>query len=122
LLLLPLALGFIVYLEATHSAAFVLADGATCGELMASGVVTAVPLLLFTAAARRLRFSTLGFLQYLAPTIQFGLAVTRFGEPMTAEKLAAFGCIWTAVAIYSFDSLRSFQQQRSESLRPVPVE
>ncbi|HEV3138158.1 MAG TPA: EamA family transporter RarD [Pirellulales bacterium] len=123
LLLLPLSVGFIVYLEATHVAAFVVSDAATCGKLMASGVVTAVPLLLFTAAARRLRFSTLGFLQYLAPTIQFGLAVTRFGEPMTAEKLAAFGCIWMAVAIYSIDSLRSYQQQRSsESLRPVPVE
>jgi chloramphenicol-sensitive protein RarD len=122
LLLLPVALAYIGYIEATHSAAFVLSDGATCAKLMASGVVTAVPLLLFTAAARRLRFSTLGFLQYLAPTIQFGLAVTRFGESMTAEGLAAFGCIWTAVAIYSFDSLRSYQQQRSESLRPVPME
>ena len=122
MLLLPLALVYIAYIEAAGSAAFVWGDGATCGKLMASGVVTAVPLLLFTAAARRLRFSTLGFLQYLAPTIQFGLAVTRFGEPMTAEKLAAFGCIWTAVGIYSLDSLRSYHEQRGELLRPVPVE
>jgi chloramphenicol-sensitive protein RarD len=122
MLLLPIALTYIAYLEATHTAAFVVENAAICVTLMASGIVTAVPLLLFTAAARRLRFSTLGFLQYLAPTVQFALAVTLFAEPMSSEKLAAFGCIWAAVAIYSIDSLRSFQQQRTEPPRPVPME
>jgi len=48
--------------------------------------------------------------------------VLWFGKPMDREKLAAFGCIWAAVAIYSIDSLRSYQQQRSQSLQPVPLE
>ena len=124
ILLAPLALGYILFLEAAGRSAFVLGDPATCGKLMVSSVVTAVPLLLFAAAARRLRFSTLGFLQYLAPTAQFLLAVFAFGELMTPIKWTAMSCIWAAVAIYSIDSLRSFQQQRSAPLasEPAPVD
>jgi chloramphenicol-sensitive protein RarD len=88
-----------------------------CLLLAASGIVTAVPLLLFAAAARRLRFATLGFLQYLAPSIQFLLAVFAFGEAMTPIKWAAMSLIWTAVAIYSIDSLRVYRQQRGEMAR-----
>ncbi len=122
MLLLPLALGYLVYLAATHQSMFVLSDPSLCIKLMASGGVTAVPLLLFTAAARRLRFSTLGFLQYLAPTVQFALAVTWFGESMTLEKLVSFGFIWGAVAIYSIDSLLAYRNQRGEAARPVPMD
>ncbi len=122
ILLLPLALAYIALIEMKGSAAFVFVDPRTCIKLMASGVVTAVPLLLFTAAARRLRFSTLGFLQYLAPTIQFLLAVLLFNEPLSSEKLMAFGFIWTAVGLYSYDSLRSYQQQRSALLTPAPAD
>jgi chloramphenicol-sensitive protein RarD len=76
-----------------------------------------VPLLLFAAAARRLRFSTLGFLQYLAPTTQFLLAVFAFGELMTPLKWTALSLIWIAVAIYSIDSLRVYQRQRGAMLK-----
>lgn len=124
LLVAPLAIAYIAWLEFEGRSAFVLSDTLTCLKLMASGVVTAAPLLLFTAAARRLRFSTLGFLQYLAPTMQFILAVTLFGEPLSDQKVAALACIWTAVVIYSFDSLRHYQAERSaaEAMEPVAVD
>jgi len=65
-----------------------------------AGIVTATPLLLFTAAAKRLRYSTLGMLQFLAPTLQFLLAVSIYGEPFTRAHGIAFGAIWTALALY----------------------
>jgi len=65
-----------------------------------AGIVTATPLLLFTAAAKRLRYSTLGMLQFLAPTLQFLLAVSIYGEPFTRAHAIAFGAIWTALALY----------------------
>jgi chloramphenicol-sensitive protein RarD len=89
---------------------------------MASGVVTAVPLILFAAAARRLRFSTLGILQYLAPTLQFLLAVGLFHEPLSTTKIVALGLIWTAVGIYLVDALRSFQAERRQLVAPVPAD
>jgi chloramphenicol-sensitive protein RarD len=71
--------------------------------LFAAGVVTAVPLLCFGAAARRLPLSTLGFLQYLAPTIQFLLAVLYLGEPFHFEQKVSFGLIWSALAIVTLE-------------------
>ena len=65
-----------------------------------------MPLLLFTAAARRLPYSTLGFLQYVAPSLQFLLAVLVFGEPLTRAHAICFGAIWTALAIFSFEGWR----------------
>lgn len=69
--------------------------------LAAAGVVTAVPLLLFAAAARRLRYSTLGLLQYLAPTLQFILAITVFGEHMTLAHATCFALIWAGLFLYA---------------------
>jgi chloramphenicol-sensitive protein RarD len=65
-----------------------------------AGVVTTVPLLLFTAAARRLPYSTLGMLQFLAPTCQFLIAVLLYGEPFTTAHAVAFGAIWAALGLY----------------------
>jgi chloramphenicol-sensitive protein RarD len=92
------------------------AGGATLGLLVAGGLITTVPLLLFAGAARRLRMATLGFLQYLAPSIQFVLAVAVFGEELSRAKLISFGCIWTAVALYTVHSVWSYRTRR-ESLR-----
>src|SRR4051812_46224249 len=72
-----------------------------------SGFVTAIPLLLFARAARSLRLSTMGFLQYLSPTGQFLLAIAVYHEPISPQKLASFGLIWVALAIYSWDSWRA---------------
>ena len=71
--------------------------------IVLGGVVTAVPLLLFAIAARRMDYSTLGFIQYLAPTIVFILGLTVFEQELTAVKLASFALIWTAVAIFVAD-------------------
>lgn len=74
--------------------------------LIAAGLVTALPLLWFTAAARLLQLATLGFLQYIAPTGQFLLAVLAYGEPLTRDRLLAFGLIWVALAIFTVAQLR----------------
>ena len=71
-----------------------------------SGVVTAVPLLLFSAAARRLRFATLGLLQYIAPTLQFALAITAFDEPLDPVMIATFVLIWAGLALLGADLIR----------------
>ncbi len=75
--------------------------------LVAAGLVTALPLLWFNTAAQLLPLSTLGFLQYLSPTGQFLLAVLAYGEPLTRERLVAFACIWSALAIFTVDQLRT---------------
>jgi chloramphenicol-sensitive protein RarD len=75
--------------------------------LVLSGVVSTTPLLLFTAAARRLPYSTLGMLQFLAPTLQFLIAVLLYGEPFTAAHGIAFGAIWTALVLYVIAMLRA---------------
>lgn len=68
--------------------------------LILTGVATTVPLILFTAAARRLRYSTLGMLQFIAPTLQFLCAVVIYGERLTSAHAIAFGSIWLALALY----------------------
>jgi chloramphenicol-sensitive protein RarD len=82
------------------------ADGLTIALLVLAGAVTAVPLLLFTAAAKRLPYSTLGFLQYIAPSIQFLLAVLLFGERLTTAHIICFGAIWTALVIFAAEGWR----------------
>ncbi|QBH95128.1 EamA family transporter RarD [Limnobaculum zhutongyuii] len=73
--------------------------------LVAAGVVTTVPLLFFTAAATKLRLSTLGFFQYIGPTMMFVLATVFYGETIGKEKLITFGFIWAALIIFVFDAL-----------------
>jgi chloramphenicol-sensitive protein RarD len=75
--------------------------------LLLAGVVSTTPLLLFTAAARRLPYSTLGMLQFLAPTLQFLIAVLLYGEPFTAAHAIAFAAIWTALILYVIAMLRA---------------
>jgi chloramphenicol-sensitive protein RarD len=74
--------------------------------LLGSGAATAIPLLLFADAARRLRYSTLGLVQYVAPTCQLLVAVLIYGEPFTRAHAVTFACIWTAVGLYAWDALR----------------
>ena len=77
------------------------------GLLLIAGIVSTTPLLLFTAAARRLPYSTLGMLQFLAPTLQFLLAVLFYGEAFTLAHAVAFGAIWIALALYVGALVRS---------------
>lgn len=80
--------------------------------LMAGGVVTAVPLLLFATAARRMSYAALGFVQYLAPTLQFLLSLFVFGEPLKPAQLACFVLIWISIAVFSFDMWRKMRAER----------
>lgn len=98
-LLFPIALGWLLLGAAGGEPMF----GTTPVEtylLLLAGVVSTTPLLLFTGAARRLRYSTLGMLQFIAPTLQFFLAVLLYGEAFTSAHAIAFGSIWLALALY----------------------
>jgi chloramphenicol-sensitive protein RarD len=87
-------------------------DGSISLLLMAGGIVTAVPLLLFATAARRMSYAALGFVQYLAPTVQFLLSLFVFGEPLKPAQLACFLLIWASIAVFSFDMLRKMRAER----------
>ncbi|MDF2097029.1 EamA family transporter RarD [Aquibaculum arenosum] len=106
ILLLPLALAFLLWMNAQGTGAFLSA--AAPGSdlmLMASGVVTAVPLLWFAAAARRLELATIGVMQYIAPTLQFFLAVLVYGEAFTSVHAVTFVFIWVGVVCFIVGSL-----------------
>ena len=85
--------------------------------LLCSGLVTALPLLWFAIGAKRLRYSTLGIIQYLAPTCQLALAVLAYGEPFTSRHAVTFLLIWTAVLMYAADSVRGGRTPQA----PVPA-
>ncbi len=112
-IVLPLAVGYLVYLAINGQAAFGSLDLQTDLLLIAAGLVTAIPLIWFTSGARRLNYSTVGLFQYLAPTCQFLLAVLAFGEAFTWAHVVTFSCIWTALAIYSTQSWMVARRQRS---------
>ena len=78
--------------------------------LALSGPVTAVPLMLFAFGARRLRLATMGFLQYIAPTLNFLMAVFVFREPLGCGQLLTFVLIWAGLAVYTADALRNGQR------------
>jgi chloramphenicol-sensitive protein RarD len=80
--------------------------------IAAAGLVTTVPLLCFTAAARRIQYSTLGFFQYIGPSIMFLLAIFLYNEALQPERLITFGFVWSALVLFSFDSIRSYQQAK----------
>ena len=80
--------------------------------LIAAGAVTTAPLLCFTAAATRLKLSTLGFFQYIGPSLMFILAVTLYGEALALDKMITFGCIWSALVLFSLDGLRSGKRRQ----------
>ncbi|RMF75358.1 MAG: EamA family transporter RarD [Acidobacteria bacterium] len=105
-LLAPAALGLLAWRAVRGDLAFG-GDMKTSLLLVAAGPVTAVPLLLFVAAARRLPYGTIGFLQYVAPSLQFVLAVAVFGEPFGVPQAAAFGLIWFALLLFSIDMRRA---------------
>lgn len=100
LLLLPLALLTLVWLGRQGLSHFIVDYRATA-LLMASGVITALPLLAFAGAARRLRLATVGFLMYINPTLQFLIALFVFQEPLSRIQLVSFVMIWIALALYS---------------------
>ncbi|MFM6852855.1 MAG: EamA family transporter RarD [Sphingopyxis sp.] len=109
MLLLPLSIVVAAhYLRAGDGVGFA-ADTGTTVLMMAGGVVTAVPLLLFATAARRMSYAALGFVQYLAPTIAFALSLFVFHEPLRPAQLACFLLIWASIGVFSYDMWRKMR-------------
>ncbi|MCW2757286.1 MAG: RarD protein superfamily transporter [Nocardioidaceae bacterium] len=109
--LAPVALGYLVWLGATGRDHLTGYGAGHVLLLMSTGVVTAVPLLLFGAAAIRVPMTTLGLLQYLAPVIQFVIGVTVAGEAMTPWRYAGFALVWLALVIFTVEALRHRRRQ-----------
>ncbi|WP_329067281.1 EamA family transporter RarD [Streptomyces sp. NBC_01429] len=115
-LFLP-ALGYLVWLSATGAATIGSQGPGHVALLAGTGLITAVPLICFGAAAIRVPLSTLGLLQYLAPVFQFVLGVTYFHEEMPAERWAGFSLVWLALTILTWDALRTARHNRGKALR-----
>ncbi|MFF3751291.1 EamA family transporter RarD [Streptomyces sp. NPDC002018] len=113
-LFLP-ALGYLVWLGASGSATFGSEGTGQMALLAGTGVVTALPLVCFGAAAIRVPLSTLGLLQYLAPVFQFLLGVLYFHEAMPPERWAGFSLVWLALAILTWDALRNARRTRARA-------
>ena len=106
LFMVPPALAYLLWLN-LHGGGRFLHDGlGTDVLLLATGPVTALPLLLFAFGARRLQLSTLGFLQYIAPSLTFVLAVGIYGEPLSPTRLVTFGLIWAALGLVAWEAWR----------------
>ncbi len=105
MILLPAAIGYLCYLYITAKGSFPSASVWDNILLPMSGVVTALPLLWFSTAARRLRLATIGFMQYITPTMHFLLAVLEFGEPFSRVEFASFAFIWGGLVLYSYDAV-----------------
>jgi chloramphenicol-sensitive protein RarD len=102
-ILFPLTLGLVLFWHAQGTGAFPSPDWSKDALLIFGGPLTALPLTLFAAGARRMRLSTLGFLQYLSPSITLMLAIFGFGETFTRIDAVAFGTVWLALLIVAFE-------------------
>lgn len=112
LILLVPALGYVAWLAATGTGHFLMGNARDTALLSSCGLVTAVPLMIYANGAKLLRLSTIGIMQYIAPTMIFLLAVFLFGEPFGTARMIAFPMIWLALAIYTF---ALFRQSRSKA-------
>ena len=127
MILMPVALGLVVYWVADGTAMF-LSDGwQTDGLLVLAGPITAIPLMTFTAAAQRMRLSTLGFMQYITPSVVLLQAVLLFGERFSWIQGVSFGCVWAALVLLTlegpaarFSSARARARARN-ALSPDPA-
>ena len=99
------ALLYLLYAAATGSGVFLHTDAASDVLLVGTGLVTAIPLLMFAAAAQRIPLSVVGIVQYIAPTLQFLLGVLVYGEPFTSAKLIGFGLVWAALILFGVEGL-----------------
>lgn len=104
LLFVP-AVGYLVFAEMAGGGAFLHAGFRTNALLVGAGIATTVPLVLFASAARRIPLSWIGVLQYIAPTLQFLLGVAVYGETLTLHRLAGFGLVWAALAVFGIEGI-----------------
>jgi len=123
-LLMPIALAYAGWLMVQHQSVFVdaLGDGryGLVGWLLLAGPITAVPLLLFAAGARRIPFATLGILQYVGPSLQLLIGVWIYGEAFEPAKLAAYSLIWLGFAVFSVESLWRWRSLREADAAAAP--
>ena len=112
-LLFPAAAAYLLWLQWQGTAAFAAGEPLIDTLLVAGGLVTALPLILFAYGARRIPYSSLGMIQYITPSMQLGIGVLVFGEPFDSGRLAGFACIWLALAIYTADGLRRLSRSAS---------
>lgn len=123
-LLIP-ALAYLGYLEATGTATFGHTTPGHALLLAGAGVITAVPLLCFTASAIRVPLSTIGLLQYIAPVLQFLCGVLIAKETMPTDRWIGFAIVWAALAVFTYDSLRTAKHRnavrRAAQAQPEPV-
>jgi chloramphenicol-sensitive protein RarD len=104
------AIAYLAVLSARGDGEFGHSAGRT-GLLLGTGVITAIPLLFFGAAATRVPLSTLGLLQYLAPTLQFLCGVVVYSEPLPVGRLLGFLVVWAALAVFTYDALAHHRRQ-----------
>ncbi|MFW1531105.1 EamA family transporter RarD [Vibrio parahaemolyticus] len=112
LILLPAAAVYLLFIASSPTANMIENPRQLNMLLIAAGVVTTLPLLCFTGAATRLKLSTLGFFQYIGPSLMFLLAVLIYGETFTMDKAITFAFIWGALVVFSFDGLRNNRRSR----------
>ncbi len=112
LILLPFAIGYLVFMESSQGTALMHEGGWTVFLLMLAGPMTVIPLFLFNYGAQRIRLATLGLMQYLAPTVQLVIAVWMYGEALTDTHLVTFGLIWAGLALFSWDTWRRERELR----------
>lgn len=105
ILIVP-AVAYLAWLGAAGEATFTTEGTGHVALVAAGGVATAVPLMLFGAAAIRIPLTTLGLLQYIAPTLQFAIGVAVYAEPMPLSRLAGFALVWVALAVFTVDAVR----------------
>jgi chloramphenicol-sensitive protein RarD len=108
-------------LEARGDASFAHTGVGEAVLLISTGLATALPLLLFAAAARRVPLSTVGLLQYVTPLMQLSIGVFVYSEPMPPARLAGFAIVWLALAVFTVDSLRAARGARRAATQPVPT-
>ncbi len=120
LLLSPFAVGMLAWWASHGQGALVQADARTMSWLLLAGPLTAIPLLLFAAGARRLPMATLGILQYISPSLQMFVGVWLYGEVFEPTRAVGFYLIWIALVVYSVDSLWSARTNRVSALTYRP--
>ncbi|PZG55782.1 EamA family transporter RarD [Spongiactinospora gelatinilytica] len=122
LLLFFPALGYLLFLQGQGAGTFVGHGWGHTWLLATSGMVTVVPLLLFTAAAIRVPLTVIGLLQYIAPVLQFLTGVLIVRETMPAERWAGFAIVWVALGVFTWDALRQARRSRiaAQAVRPQP--
>lgn len=119
LLVAPVAVAYLLWLEKTGHGTFGHAGWANAALLAGTGVVTAIPLLLFGGAAIRVSLATLGILQYLGPALQFVFGLTIFGETMTSSRWIGFVLVWLALVIFTVDGVRHHRRILRQSAEAI---